>query len=85
MKFYGETFKYTNSPGTGDVPHTVLLVGYDLWLHLKSAKRNSLSYETLEIFGCFKILPLKQKTNANITDIVPFCFFSHFQNGNKIK
>ena len=38
--WYWKTFKYTNSPGTGDVPQAFLLVGYDLCLHLKSVKRN---------------------------------------------
>ena len=28
-------------------------------------------------------MPLKQKTNAIITDIVPSYFFSHFQNDSK--
>ena len=95
--WYWETFKYTNSPGTGDVPQTVLFVGYDVWLHLKSAKRNFLEtihvvyfqkyicYEILEISGHFKMFLLKQKTNANITDIVPSYFFSHFQNDSKSK
>ena len=41
--------------------------------------------EILQIFGHFKILPLKQKTNANITDIVSSYFFSHFQNDSKRK
>ena len=71
--WYWETFKYTNSPGTWDVPQTVLLVGYDVWLHLKSAKWNFLEaiyvvyfpkyicYEILEISGHFKIFPFKQK------------------------
>lgn len=78
-------FKCTNIPGKGDVPQIVLLVGYDLWLHLKSAKRNSLSYEILEIFCHFKILPLKQKIKASITDILPPCFLYQFHNGNKIQ
>ena len=93
--WYWKTFKYTNSPDTGEVSQTVLLVAYDLWLHLKSAKRyfyevsyvlyfpKCISYEILEICGQFKILPLKQKTNAIITDIVPSYFFSHFQNDSK--
>ena len=95
--WYWETFKYTNSPGTGDVPQTVLLVGYDVWLHLKSAKWNFLEaiyvvyfpkyicYEILEISGHFKMFLFKQKINANITDIVPSYFFSHFQNDSKSK
>ena len=95
--WYWQTFQCTNSPSTGEVPQTVLLVGYDLWLHLKSAKRyfdeaiyvvyfpKYISYEISEISAHFKILPLKQKTNANIADIVPSYFFSHFQNDSKSK
>ena len=95
--WYWQTFQCTNSPSTGEVPQTVLLVGYDLWLHLKSAEQNFheaiygvyfpkyISCEIWEISGHFKILPLKQKTYANITDIVPSYFFSHFQNDSKSK